>query len=394
MKILFISNLYPPYHIGGYELGCRDVVEDLRKKGHEIIVLSSNYKKKGVENKDTSVKRLLDWQLSGSKSRLNKYKDLLILLFFIVFKRPGLVFFWNQSGLCHWMPIMVRLLGTRIKFFLSDASFVSWRVGAWSGLYHLLEKMLGINTLEFCNLKWLLTGWPIIRGNSCVFVSEFLRGIARDHQLGFNENSSSIISWGINEEAFPFTKKTLQTHPRLLYVGQISPLKGVHTAIEAFSLLLKQPGLESSILTVVGGTVDLEYQEKLNSSIDSLGLANRVVFKGMVDRSNLPKVYATHDILIFPSEWDEPYAITPLEAMSSGLAVVGTMTGGSPEIFRDGENAVAFAAGEPESCMLAILRLVQNPDLFHSITSTARSEILEKHTLGLFMEKLESSINI
>jgi glycosyltransferase involved in cell wall biosynthesis len=41
VKILVISNLYPPYFLGGYEIGCRNIVEGLRERGHEVYVLTS-----------------------------------------------------------------------------------------------------------------------------------------------------------------------------------------------------------------------------------------------------------------------------------------------------------------------------------------------------------------
>lgn len=43
MRILVISNLYPPYYIGGYELACKNVADGLRKREHEIVVLTSTY---------------------------------------------------------------------------------------------------------------------------------------------------------------------------------------------------------------------------------------------------------------------------------------------------------------------------------------------------------------
>src|SRR5262245_23813684 len=41
MRLLVVSNYYPPYYRGGYELGCHDNVERLRRAGHEITVLTS-----------------------------------------------------------------------------------------------------------------------------------------------------------------------------------------------------------------------------------------------------------------------------------------------------------------------------------------------------------------
>jgi glycosyltransferase involved in cell wall biosynthesis len=43
MRILVISNFFPPYHIGGYELGCADVVAGLKTRGHEVRVLTSHH---------------------------------------------------------------------------------------------------------------------------------------------------------------------------------------------------------------------------------------------------------------------------------------------------------------------------------------------------------------
>ena len=58
-------------------------------------------------------------------------------------------------------------------------------------------------------------------------------------------------------------------------------------------------------------------ERQLRALPAQLGVAERVHFLGKVPRTDLPGVYARHDVLIFPSEWDEPFAITPLEAMSA-----------------------------------------------------------------------------
>jgi len=48
MRILALSNMYPPHHIGGYELSCRDVMDRLRARGHEITVLTTDMRISGV----------------------------------------------------------------------------------------------------------------------------------------------------------------------------------------------------------------------------------------------------------------------------------------------------------------------------------------------------------
>lgn len=44
MKILFVSNLYPPHFIGGYEIACKDTVDVLKNNGHDCFVLTSKFK--------------------------------------------------------------------------------------------------------------------------------------------------------------------------------------------------------------------------------------------------------------------------------------------------------------------------------------------------------------
>ncbi len=76
MKILVVSDLYPPFHVGGYELNCRDSVEALISRGHEITVLTSSW---GLDRGliQGNVYRLLDFDPSflhdQSRNRLQKF---------------------------------------------------------------------------------------------------------------------------------------------------------------------------------------------------------------------------------------------------------------------------------------------------------------------------------
>ncbi|MGH2726757.1 MAG: glycosyltransferase family 4 protein, partial [Actinomycetota bacterium] len=47
-RILVITNMYPPHHLGGYELSCRDVVNRWRAMGHAVTVLTSDLKTDGA----------------------------------------------------------------------------------------------------------------------------------------------------------------------------------------------------------------------------------------------------------------------------------------------------------------------------------------------------------
>ncbi|MFQ5772284.1 MAG: hypothetical protein ACE5HX_17245, partial [bacterium] len=76
MRILVISNLYPPYFVGGYELGCRDVVDGLKARGHHVKVLTSTYGVNKPEH-DSEVYRWLQSDLGWNTRSLTRFVKLL-----------------------------------------------------------------------------------------------------------------------------------------------------------------------------------------------------------------------------------------------------------------------------------------------------------------------------
>ncbi|HKP11994.1 MAG TPA: glycosyl transferase family 1, partial [Blastocatellia bacterium] len=105
MRILVVSNFYPPHFIGGYELGCRDIVDALRSRGHDVRVLTSTH---GVDRPEHSghVCRWLetdlglkindpaaDWPGVISKEKINRRAfDHLCQSF-----TPDVIYVWNAT---------------------------------------------------------------------------------------------------------------------------------------------------------------------------------------------------------------------------------------------------------------------------------------------------------
>ena len=113
--------------------------------------------------------------------------------------------------------------------------------------------------------------------------------------------------------------------------------------------------------------IDIQEEGQQGGSASFMSLTG-----GRIPRAELSRVYAEHDVLVFPSEWDEPFAITPLEAIHCGLNVVGTTTGGSGELFRNRETAMTFKAGDAADCARAIRELCADRELFEKISFNAR----------------------
>lgn len=118
----------------------------------------------------------------------------------------------------------------------------------------------------------------------------------------------------------------------VLYVGRIVKHKGVQELFEAFAGMRPR---EDSILLIVGTPLfgrsakDL-FLRKLKEEAKSMG--DSVKFTGYVDYAKLNGIYAIADVLVVPSQWNEPSGLTVLEGMSMGRAMVVSDCGGIGEL--------------------------------------------------------------
>ena len=400
LRICVVTNYYPPHFIGGYELGCRDIVEALKRRGHQVRVLTSTYK---VDQPQTDGE-VYRWLQIGQWWTPNLLRDLAAVLrkettnqkaFRQLCREfePDLVYMWNPVGISLSIVSVAQQLGLPVCYFVSDHWLEEWQTDPG---YRTWEKQkAGIRrpflwkaVLRLLNVLNLAHP-PAPPSLDCVqFVSECLKRDAL--KKGQDVANAQVIHWGVDAERFQMTEKPQQLK-RLLFVGQVTRHKGVHTAVEALNLLVKS-GHETATLTIVGDSAAKDFQADLRRMISSYQLDKHVRFTGQVQREDTPRIYQEHDVLIFPSVWDEPFSITVLEAMASGLAVVGTATGGSGEILEDGVNALIFEKENAQQCADCVARLFSDQQLFEQVRRRGRCTIEQKHQLEQMVDTIEHSL--
>jgi glycosyltransferase involved in cell wall biosynthesis len=91
-----------------------------------------------------------------------------------------------------------------------------------------------------------------------------------------------------------------------------------------------------------------------------MGLESRISYE-VVERAALRDRYRSADVVVFPSEWDEPFGLVPLEAMACSTPVTATGTGGSADFLVDGANCVLFRPGDPAHLADVIRQLADDP---------------------------------
>jgi glycogen(starch) synthase len=402
LRIAVVSNYYPPHYIGGYELGCRDVVDNLKTRGHEVKVLTSTHNVDRPEDDGEVFRWLVNlppWEPvpTGGFFRLLRREIInrraltrLCRLF-----SPDLIFVWNPSGISLSFVFASEPANIPVCFFVSDHWLSEWELDFGYQMWNY-EHPRRIRRAVWKTLLPLLDASKVLRRprqpdlRRVNFASGFLKDAAL--AKGKPVACAKVIHWGVNVELAPYQTEA-QNPLRLLYVGQVSPHKGTHTAIEALKLLVKEHGYDSATLTIAGGSVNPDYEQKVRQLVSSYDLEGNVRFTGLLPREQLLFLYRDHAILIFPSIWNEPFSITVLEAMSSGLAVVGTPTGGSPEILRHGENSLVFPKEDSRQCAAQILRLWEEPGLLEKIRVQARITIESKFRFEQMVDSIEQSLD-
>jgi glycosyltransferase involved in cell wall biosynthesis len=306
---------------------------------------------------------------------------------------PDLIYVWNPVGISLSLVSVSQRLGLPVCFFVSDYWLAEWETDSgyrvWQkqpvDLHRRLPWRAVLSLLSLLNLVHRPSSPDL---SNVQFASECLKRQALSK--GKPISDAKVIHWGVDPQKFQYRQpsKCLQ---RLLYVGQIAPHKGVHTAIEALKLLV-QSGHKAATLTIAGGSIVPEYAAHLRQIVSSSSLEEHVRFIGLVPRERLPAIYQEHDVLVFPSIWDEPFSITVLEAMASGLAVVGTPSGGSNEILQHDVNALVFPKENANECAASVSRLFTNEQLFEEIRRRGRLTVEQRFQLEQMVDTIERSL--
>lgn len=408
MRILVLSNFYPPARPGGYTQWCHEVSDGLRKKGHDIRVLTSRHEaEKAAQQSPTDageahVYRLL--HLDGDFVRYNalhfftqwrrqKRENETIVRSVIRAVEPDLVFVWGMWAMNHAVPAVAeQLLPSRVVYFISDywPASVDMHTTYWQkpGRHPLTRPLRAL--LSKIALRMLAQeGRPALRFRHAICVSDAVRQILIDAGLPFHD--AEVIHGGTRLNGFhnirPRSFDSGQL--KLLYAGQLAQHKGVHTAIEAVASLVNEQGVRDVHLNVVGAGHPA-YESSLERLVKRKQLDSFVTLRGRVDKEQMPDVLAQADVLLFPSIYEEPFARMTQEAMLAGLVVVGTTTGGTKEILDEGYNGLTFPAGDAEQLARQVSRLVHNPEFCRRLATNARSTVLDNYTLDTMVARIEA----
>jgi glycogen(starch) synthase len=372
VRLLAVGSLYPPQHLGGYELAWQSAMGEARRAGHTVRILTTRSRiRPDAGREDPDVRRVLRWYWDPQRHRFEQLRPTQRLALERHNHRelahelrafaPDVVCWWSMGCMSLALIEQVRRAGVRAIFLVHDDWLIDgWDADAWMRAWRTRPPAVARLAQR---LTGIATAVDVRAAGPMVFNSARTRDRAR--QAGLAASAAAVVHPGI-EERFLHAAPEHDWGWRLVYVGRVERAKGIDTAIAALGALPPQATL------TVWGAGDQAYVDELVALAARHGAADRVRFGGFASGDALYGAYAEADAVVFPARWEEPFGLVPLEAMGVGRPLVATARGGSAEFLVHGENALVFAADDPAQLAAHLRRLADDPGLREHLCARGR----------------------
>lgn len=369
LKILIITNLYPPQELGGYGRAMADFCWGLKVRGNKSLVLTSNEWYLGdIGGEDASIDRSL--YLKGSfirgvqhiydeaeRRRIDASNRKTIQRAVSEF-RPDGILIGN-----------IDLLGEELVSYACEFHIpVLHHVGFIDPPYRASKKT-----------KW--ENYTLVSASKAVRDSM--------HTAGLCSKDDPVVYPGARVEMFGEERKVSEStcpvgsieRPLCVsYAGLLMATKGLHVLSEAL-LILERRDFYCRMI-VAGDVFQGSYIDEIRERHSASKVMDAICVAGYLSREELACFLLKSDVFVFPSIYPEAFGIVQVEAMASGIPVISSGTGGSAEVIENGETGLIFEPGNARSLAEAILFLGTRPLLREKMGRNARSRALEEFSVS------------
>lgn len=168
----------------------------------------------------------------------------------------------------------------------------------------------------------------------------------------------------------------------IVYSGRLTQEKGILQLIQAIKKMQDIPHLKLLIIGASSYGIDKHPSSFIRQlEEESESIRNQVIFTGYITYEHVPSYLKMADIAVVPSMWEEPFGLTIVESMATGLPLITTRSGGIPEIC-EGVAMIVERDNIVDHLAAAILDLYQHPEKRQQMAaaSLVRSKLFDKET--------------
>lgn len=414
MKILLISNLCPPDYEGGFELAAFRSAQALRKRGHEVEIVTSKYRDvyKGEKSDPEWVHRIFDvvkhregWNNAGNFLEGNSHQEFSIWNLYKEFPLR----YKNLRNLAETM-ILGPKNESRLSEFLNNKQFdVAYVFGLHligTSVVHA-AKNKGIPVVYHLGDEWLagytrpgklkrtllraLAGRAYasevsIPFDRVVLISRLLEGMFLSK--GFSKECIKIIPRGVE---FPLgTDIDRQRRvPATFFIGsRLAHFKGIPQAIQAAKTLHEKDPARSWELKIAGGG-DAEVVKEYHQMVSDLNLSGRIQFLGRIDRSEVLDHMRSATAVLSPIIYDEPLGNSNLEALGSGTPLIGARSGAMPEIIENEISGLMYDRHDVSALAACMERVMTDRELAYRLAEGGLERVRNVFSMDATMAAIE-----
>ncbi|HJQ52980.1 MAG TPA: N-acetyl-alpha-D-glucosaminyl L-malate synthase BshA [Gemmatimonadaceae bacterium] len=172
-----------------------------------------------------------------------------------------------------------------------------------------------------------------------------------------------------------------RSKPILMHVSNFRTVKRVRDVIRVYAEVNREL---PSVLVMIGDGPDRPAAEE---EARLLGVEHSVSFLGKLDQ--IAPLLAAADLFLLPSQ-SESFGLSALEALASGVPVVGSNAGGLPEVVRDGETGILCAVGDVAGMAAASLAILSDRARWAEMSNLAAADARERFSRDAIVSKYES----
>lgn len=417
MNILFISEYFPPYDVGGAEISTSLIIKYVSNYSN-CYILTERYQKEPWIFNNSPVFPVLKKIHMEQRSFINILKyginiiiapfiNILIIINFINKYSIDIIHFVPTAY--YYSPLIIAAILTKKPFvidvrcyslvcpasftskFCIDNNYIKHNYNCLRSNYAVNNKILKIIYPVFAlyeymvfyfHIKLLRLALRLPIKYKIIPNSGFVQDILIKN--GYPKNKMQVIYNIIN--ILPENKKRYVRKNRIIYAGQLEKSKGIWDVVFAFNLL-KDKNLS---LVIAGNGREMD---SLKTYIKEKKISN-IIFVGKLPNEMIQNLYGESKIVVSPSHFPEPFGRFILESMATETPLITTNVGGTPEGVKNRETGIILEPNNPIKLTKAIKELLSNDKLYQCIITNLKKEInkYSPETIGQQRLKLYKSL--
>jgi glycosyltransferase involved in cell wall biosynthesis len=353
-------------------------VEYLRDIGMNVVLVSSE----GPEWSMINTGQGLSVKIINIPRSLKPWKDFIALIrlthFFLINRFDIVHSTTPKAGLLTAIAAFISGIPIRLHTFTGQPWVTLKGIMRWSS--RLADKLIGVLNTKCYADSSSQAQFMVKEG---ILSSRKIAVVGQGSLAGVDMARFDPDNWSLSmKQQIKLSLSIASSSKIIIFVGRISPDKGIIELISAFNDLLNM-NYDVDLLLV--GPHDQDCGGKSSLDLNSARQCSKIHYIGYTE---CPERYlAISDIFCLPS-YREGFGTVVIEAAAMGLPTVGTTIYGLIDAVVDGETGILVPPRDDRALLAALKRLLDHPDTLHAMEKAARVRCFEHFDAGIVNEKV------